>query len=225
MLVAAASSRGGDCYFDTTQSAAFRAYIAPQLEWHRTRTQGEAVAPARYKSEITDNMLPGTEIHVLPTGLSGADKVFAVDSRGSVQALGTCEWMTPSFGGPLANPRLTDYMLSQPLALRDSADAIAIARLAEELTQAPSTVQMLKANTCDFAHVDRLLLSQLCAGPENNWKWSARRDGDSWLAWREYVGPPASIMAPWLWRMGGEGDRLTTITASVGAPPRLPPEP
>jgi hypothetical protein len=150
---------------------------------------------AVFASALLRKYLPDFKVHVLydlPCG--PATRIFMVHRSGEITPLRDENWSGRAGDKFMRCADIAAFLARQNIQVKNAADAVAVAKLFEEVEDAATYVTSLKINTKDFKLFDKAFIEG-CYGP-SDWKYSAQKSKDGWTVKAKYIGPPASIMMP-----------------------------
>jgi hypothetical protein len=103
--------------------------------------------------------------------------------------------------GGLAKPGLSDFMMKQEIRVTDASIAIEAVKLMKDITSAPNSIRMLKANTDNYRIFNKSYYRRI-SGDDSDWRYHATKESDLWTVQMEFIGPPETcIMLPATWNI------------------------
>lgn len=159
-----------------------------------------------FQSRLVSKYLPDYKIYVIETTIAGSSKLFAVSSTGEISDLKGSEFVSMDGNSPFKNEQFSKFIAARQIHIPDVNTAIEVGRFIEELVSAPDRWMYLRYNSNDF----RIFKAWIFSGQGTvedpnwqwpNWQWYAEKYEAGWIVSRNYVGPPASIIAPPRWKL------------------------
>jgi len=149
------------------------------------------------RSERLEKLLPGFRVYVpiADVHLIGKSDLFLVDRQGKVSDLGEAVWTGDNPSKSFQVKKIAAFLKLRRIKVANADDAIEVAKLFEELVQAPGYVSFLRDNTNHFTVFDKRFIER-SYGPRSDYQYSATPRDGGWRVKVDYVGPPAMIQAP-----------------------------
>ncbi len=184
----------------TRAEQAWQDFVGPYLEEIRREEHDPCRSYVEFRSARVTRFGPDHRIYVVMTRRMSRSALFAVSRSGQIVDLGQGDsWSHHQ--GYLRNPPLTSFLGSLGMTIRTAEDAIEVKKLVDELASASNKVFL---SWSGGRIRDRRIVEPDMLTPrevEAHWLHRAKREGDRWIVTYQYVGPPASTMAPWTWEL------------------------
>ena len=174
--------------------AAWNEFAAKRLGEIRNEERDPSRQWMEMRSGELSKWLPEYRIFAFEIHRAGRASIYALDKVGTILSIGSGEWSRKKHG-PFRNPELTAFLKTAHVKVTNADEAVSLAKLVEDLSSAASTIGFLKINTKGFRVLDRRIYGMLDSS-QRDWKYTADKEKDGWVVRKEYIGPPASIMAP-----------------------------
>jgi hypothetical protein len=165
---------------------------------------------AEVRSARLRKFLPDWRVMVRTDGhLVGRSNLFLLNRNGEVSDLGEAVWTGDPDGKVFQVKRVNEFVKQRAIRVKSADDAVEIAKLIEEIAEAPDYVGFLKINSKDFTLFDKQFIAlHGGASPDNaNYKYTAVPVEGGWGVIVDYIGPPASIPAPPLYEIDLNKDK------------------
>ena len=149
------------------------------------------------RGHVLSKYLPGWHVSASPAERDGETGIILVDTKGKRISLPREEWTQIGSGWNFGLSKITDFVKSRHIKVRDEHEAIQVAKLIEILQSAPNAVLCLRYNTKYFTERKQGLLKHCYLRlKKSDWKYTPEKLPKGWRVRVTYVGPPASIIAP-----------------------------
>ena len=177
--------------------ASFAEHVAPLLRRLQDRFNDPRIQYAEFKSELLKKYLPDYRIYANDgmSHLIGTTRVFILDRKRNIVDLGDTTWTGDNAVQAFRVQCITDFVKAQGVKIENADGAVEVAKLIEEIQSASHYVSFLRINTKNYTVFDKRFITWHY-GPRTDWAYSATKRDGGWTVKVEYVGPPASIMAP-----------------------------
>jgi hypothetical protein len=154
------------------------------------------------KSLLLSKWLSNSRFFIFETNQIMRSSMFALEKTGVIVDVGSGQWSSPGDDKEriYRNAKMTNFLKQNRLQITDPNTAMSAAKLVEELSFTAQILTSLKYNTKNFRKFDRHLY-ECIFDRKVHWQYTAEKKDNDWIVRQKYVGPPASITMPPVWRL------------------------
>ncbi len=195
---------------------AFIQFITPDIERLREKLKNPHIDYAEIRDELITKYLPDYKFYVINSTLGSSSRIFLLEQSGKIHSFGFGDWISiDEEGRRFRSAEITEFLKERKIKIENKESAIEIAKLIEEMLNAPNFIYSLRRQTKNFRVFDRQFLAKAFSKNSNwmyfnnsNWKYTAEKISNGWKVSVEYVGPPACIQEPPIYEIEVDKDNL-----------------